>query len=230
MAALLALLVAGCGSGDKTEQEPATTLESAAAVEVVRGFAIYGHEVRAFRPCGSKDDVWAIDSSGALWEIHQNLAPGREPYEEVFAIVEGKYGPPPEEGFGADYPRALEVMKVLYVAKEGFRCDLDLSAFCYRAYGNEPFWSVWISSEGIVVKMPGYEDRRWTDIEERTTEEGVQFAAKGPSGPLWVRIVDGPCHDTMSGAYFAYAARLQIGDEAFMGCALKGTGQPGNWR
>ena len=154
---------------------------------------------------------------------------GREPYEELFAIVEGRFTPPPEEGFGSDYPRALEISRVLYVALEGFRCDLDLSAFCYRAYGNEPFWSVWISSEGIVVRMPGYEDRWWTDIEEEIVGGEVQFSATGPSGPLWVRIVEEPCQDTMSGAYFAYAARLQIGDEAFMGCALKGTGPRGDW-
>jgi hypothetical protein len=32
--------------------------------QIVRGFAVHGHEVRSFRPCGSDEALWAIDPQG----------------------------------------------------------------------------------------------------------------------------------------------------------------------
>ena len=224
------LLIAGCGSRNRAEHGQADPRETAAALETVRGFAVFGHEVRSFRACGTEEELWAIDKSGLLWELHKELALNREPYEEVFAIVEGLFGPPPEDGFGSSYPGALEVTRVLYMTQEGFRCNLDLSQFCYRTYGNEPSWSVRVSADGITLRMPGSEELVWPDISRQASDNGAIFTADGPAGPIELHITEEPCRDTMSGAYFAYAARMRLGPDEFAGCALKGTGQPGKWR
>ncbi|MGD9141055.1 MAG: hypothetical protein PVJ42_05895 [bacterium] len=226
--ALMALLAAGCGSGDSSGKHNEAASGSGAPVEVVKGFAVHGHEVRAFRPCGTDEEVWVIDRTGVLWDVHKGLALGREPYEELFAVVMGRFGPPPEDGFGAEYGRALEVTEVIYVALEGFRCNLDLDSFRYRTFGNEPFWSASISPDGIVLRMPGYEDRSWTDIDERPFDGGIMFSADGPPGQVRIRIFELPCRDTMSGAYFASSAEMRLGHDTFRGCALRGTARPGN--
>jgi putative lipoprotein len=223
---VLLLLTAACGSREQAETGRSHAPEATPATGIVSGFAVHGHEVRSFRPCGAAEPLWAIDTSGVLWELHDGLAFHNEPYEEVFAIVEGRFGPAPREGFGASYPGALEIDRVLYMAQEGFRCNLDLSEFHYRGFGNEPFWSISISTDGIVLKMPGSDDRAWTDIVERPADTGITYMGTAPAGSIEVSIVDVPCRDSMSGAYFALSATVNTGGMELRGCALKGTGTP----
>jgi putative lipoprotein len=188
--------------------------------QIFRGLAVHGHEVRSFRPCGSDEALWAIDPQGVLWEIHNELVPRSEPYEEVFAVVAGQMGPPPTEGFGADYPGRIEVDAVLYVAWEGFGCDTDLSGFDYRAYGNEPFWNVELSAGALRLNRLGSETRTWTDVQEQAIENGVRYEGDGP--PIELTLVREPCRDSMSGAYFGMSARLVLGAVELRGCALPG--------
>lgn len=230
IALVIMTLALACGSREQAETERGDAPRPSAQPVTVSGFAVRGHEVRSFRPCGTEEPLWAIDRSGTLWEAYEVLAFKNQPYEEIFCIVEGVLGPAPEDGFGADYIGAIEVVKLLYMAKEGFRCNLDLDGFCYRTFGNEPFWSVRVSAEGMTLSMPGYEDRSWTDIREHHVDEGIRYVADGPHGSLDLLITPEPCHDTMSGAYFAYSARMRLGDEGFTGWALKGTGRAGEWR
>jgi putative lipoprotein len=206
VAALLGL--SACGNGAPESQ-------------IFRGLAVHGHEVRSFRPCGSDEALWAIDRQGVLWEIHNELVPRSEPYEEVFAVVAGRTGPPPTEGFGADYPERLDVDEVLYVAWEGFGCDTDWTGFDYRAYGNEPFWNVELSAAGLRLNRLGSEARTWADFREHTIENGVRYEGDGP--PIELTLVHEPCRDSMSGAYFGMSARLVLGAEELRGCALPGS-------
>ena len=89
LVAITLFVTVTCSSRHRTETSPASIPPRAPAMQVLTGFAIYGHEVRSFRPCGQDDPLWAIDPSGLIWELHQDLALHLEPYEEVFAIVEG---------------------------------------------------------------------------------------------------------------------------------------------
>jgi putative lipoprotein len=189
--------------------------------QIFRGLAVHGHEVRSFRPCGSEEALWAIDRQGVLWESHNELVPRREPYEEVFAVVAGRMGPAPTEGFGAEYPGRLDLDEVLYVAWEGFGCDTDWSGFDYRAYGNEPFWNVEVSPAGLRLNRLGSESRTWADVRERALENGVRYEGDGP--PIELTLVREPCRDSMSGAYFGMSARLVLGAEELRGCALPGS-------
>lgn len=189
--------------------------------QILRGLAVHGHEVRSFRPCGSDEALWAIDRQGVLWQVHNELVPRRQPYEEVFAVVAGRMGPPPTEGFGADYPGRLDIDEVFYVAWEGFSCETDLGGFEYRAYGNEPFWNVELSAAGLRLNRLGSESRTWANVREHTVENGVRFEGDGP--PIELTLVREPCRDSMSGAYFGMSARLVLGAEELRGCALAGS-------
>jgi uncharacterized membrane protein len=219
------LVTIACGPRPKPETRPADAPGRPPAMQVIKGFAIRGHEVGSFRRCGEDEHLWTIDPSGLLWELYEDLALHFEQHEGVFAIVEGHLGPPPRAGLGASYPGALEVMRILYMAQEGFRCNLELDGFHYRAYGNEPFWAAWVSADGIVLKVPGREDQIWADIDEHPLDNGLLYTGTGPAGTIEIRIIDEPCRDPMSGAYFAYSADVRQGSEKFVGCALKGTGR-----
>ena len=170
------------------------------------GLATFGHEVRSFRPCGSEESLWAIDSSGVLWDLHHEFAPGAEPYEEVFAAVRGYLGPPLAEGFGADYEGTLVVEEVLYAAGEGFGCETDWRKFSYRASGNEPFWSLDITPEAIELNQLGLGKKSWTLTSEEHTGDVVHFTGRAPDATTMEvklrpkRHVGTPCQERFSGS------------------------------
>ena len=195
--------------------------------ESIRGYAGFGHEVRSLRPCGSEEALWAIDRSGLLWELHGELAPRREPYEELFAVVRGRLAPPPEDGFGAGYAGGIAIDEVLYIAREGLGCETDWAGFEYRAQGNEPSWSVVVSNDAMRLSRLGEPQRAWVGLRERHTGESVSFAGAGEDGtPVELAIERAPCRDSMAGTYHALSATLRIGEERLEGCAVGGDAVP----
>ena len=215
----LAALLTGCGGGDGDQPQGTKT-----GVEIFRGHAAFGHEVRTFQPCGKDDILWAVDESGTLWDVHRELAPPTVPVARLFAVVEGQRGPAPADGFGADYPGALQVTRVLYLGLEGPDCDFGWSRFQYQAVGNEPFWSMEVTAGGLVLKRPGEADLAWSAVTRKADGDQLRFVATGDGGlpPVELVIEPGPGRDTMSGSYFGLSARMKLGVKAFRGRALVG--------
>lgn len=81
--------------------------------QVHRGLAVWGHEVREFRPCGSDAALWVVDETRELWQRYREIASDSEPYTEVYVELRGEMGPPPFDGFGAEYPGMIRVTEVL---------------------------------------------------------------------------------------------------------------------
>ena len=217
--ALAVTAACGGGSGADTEQSSAPANEQL----LLKGHAVFGHEVRTIRPCGGEETLWAIDSTGLLWDLYKELAPGVEPYEEIFVIVLGAAGQAPLDGFGADYTGAFIVERVLYAAGEGFGCDLDLDGFQFRLSGNEPFWNLRISDGGAELDRMGAPSAAWTDVRSQQTEAGIKYMAHhDDAGTLDVSIVAEPCRDSMSGAFYGYRSEVIVSGERLQGCALRG--------
>ncbi|MFC1660467.1 hypothetical protein ACFL3S_03225 [Gemmatimonadota bacterium] len=217
---LLSAFSVGCSP----ESRPETPV---APIQVVHGFAVFGHEVRAFQPCGFQEALWAVDSAGLLWEVYQELAAHRPPYDSLYAVVEGHFAPAPEGGFGVDYPGTLVVTGVFHVAAEGDRCNRGPSEFGFWAGGNEPFWSASVSTRGLELQRLGQEALFW--VKTRVESEGASLLISTDSpegnqeGPLLVLRKD-PCRDSMSGAYFGYSAQLFLRGDTLSGCAFRGGG------
>jgi putative lipoprotein len=191
---------------------------------------VFGHEVRSFRACDAREPLWAVDSTGALWELTQELAAGSPPYSELYAVIEGRRGPAPTDGFGADYAGTLVVGSVFHIAAEGDRCGTDLRGLRFWAGGNEPFWTVSMLSQGLELRRLGHEPVLWGEVSEEVAGTSLSVNAEGSErNPEEVRIVlsKEPCHDTMSGSYFGYSARLFLPGETLFGCAFRGGDHPG---
>ena len=226
----LASCTSGDGEDDRSRDMPvdevgqADAAEPAGDLEIVRGHYVFGHEVRTLRPCGEDGALWVVDRTNLLKDLHDELTPGTAPYAEVFVVAAGRIGPPPAEGFGAEYPGSLTVEDVIYVAAEGFACDFDWSRFIYRAQGNEPFWTLEVLPTEMRLIRPGRPDLTWTDVNERRTENGVIFrATDGGLSPVELVIEAGSSRVTMSGAYYGLSARLGLDDQTLTGHALRGT-------
>jgi uncharacterized membrane protein len=193
------------------------------SAQIYRGYAVHGHEVRSFRPCESADALWVTGPADLLWKLHKELTPNRSPYEEVFTVVEGIALPAPTDGFGADYPGAIQIDRVLYVGLEGPDCRQDWSAFHYRASGNEPFWSAEVSDRRLRLSRMGSEDQLWHGITAVHTINGVRYGSADPTSiPVELTVSRQPSRDSMSGAYFAFTSVLRVGDVVLRGCALQG--------
>lgn len=212
---LILVIAAGCGGGGGQEG-------AAPPTEVFRGHATFGHEVRTFRPCEGDEDLWAVDATGTLWTVHKEFAAAGT---GLFAVVEGRRGPAPAEGFGAEYPGALEVTAVLYLGREGPDCGFAWDRFRFQAMGNEPFWAMVVTDAGLVLKRPGDPDLAWPAVAAERDGDRRRFvgAAQGDIPAVELVIEPGAGHDSMSGSYFGLTATLTFGDTVLEGQALVGT-------
>jgi len=251
--ALFAATVTGCSSPEPgrppepakdvaaTESAPdSESSDNAAATELVRGRAVFGHQTRSFIPCGEDEALWVREGMNLLGEPRAQV--------DLFAVVDARRLPAPSEGFGADYAGGLAIEFVHYAGfPEGPRCDFEWDSFRYRARGNEPFWMLDVT------------DLR-SEVADSATEAGAPDTFSAPEAPVRLRLItperevelgvalreptaDGwqvhiretpmpveltvrrePCHDSMSGNYFGYSAAFRFEGGTFTGCVLIGTG------
>ncbi len=218
------LLTTACGPSDGGVR---LVTPLAAGQAVLRGHATFGHEVRTLRPCGEQDVLWAVDSTGTLWELHRELAPDQGRPERLFIIVLGRKGQSLTEGFGAAYAGSLVVDKVLYMAREGFDCSLNLRDVYYRAAGNEPFWLAEITVEGMTFRQLGGADLFGTGLRSESAASGLRYATLEGEA-MSVTISDNPCRDSMSGAFYGRSAEASVSGNTLTGCALRGLAEPGS--
>jgi hypothetical protein len=88
------------------------------ADQVLEGWVTIGHEVRSFRPCLRKTDLWLLGSSTALNDIvaaYREALPQAKPYTPLFMVVAGSYAALPAEGFGVQYEAAFFATQLLRV-------------------------------------------------------------------------------------------------------------------
>jgi len=193
--------------------------------QIFKGYAVYGHEMRSFRLCGTGEALWAIDKQGILWQLHKELVPHQQSYAKLFAMVKGRRGPAPSEGFGADYVGSLLIEEVLYVAAEGFDCNYNWQQFSLRAVGNEPFWSATVVADDIKVTQLGRPVADYTIVTKQQAKQGTYYQAYDmESRSMELTVITKPCRDTMSGAYYGLTARLKLNSEELTGCAIPGEG------
>lgn len=141
-----------------------------------------------------------------------------------------------ELGYGEGRVRAAVVLEgsrlveVRHAAPEAAGCRELLPDADLEARGNEPFWVVrvdgsdarWITPEepeGIAYREGTWErpgDGRWRFEARREGVDGVEY--------LVLELTEEGCIDSMSGARFPFAARVEHGGRRFEGCGLEGRG------
>jgi uncharacterized membrane protein len=92
--------------------------------------------------------------------------------------------------------------------------------------GNEPFWSFESRTGGAALRLlpqpatafpaGGFERRGEDYVYEGASEYSVAR----------ISVREGPCRDTMSGAYFTLRAQAEVDGRKFSGCAYWGDAGP----
>jgi len=104
---LVAILILGCGTSG--------------AVHSGRFVGVYkqGFEVDSFRPCDRDEQWWVLGGGTGHEQLMSqyakttNLLVTKQQYVDVYAVIEGAYGPPGRYGHLSAYQREFAVFKVL---------------------------------------------------------------------------------------------------------------------
>jgi hypothetical protein len=125
--ALLALVLALPGAALAQRVPEAGILPVAAAGgagEPLRGFYVFGHEVRTLQPCGSEAVHWIRADEPVrdrLREAYRELATA--PYEELYLVAWGETSDQPGDGFAAGYDGQVVIEEIVVVrARQEVHC------------------------------------------------------------------------------------------------------------
>jgi uncharacterized membrane protein len=213
----LILALASCG-GEREPPEAEPPADPATVVQTpMSGFpeGVTGKlEFRAggltFRGCQEESGVPVTDGTG----------------EDLEGMVE-------ELGYGEGRVTAHvvlegEVIRELRVASPEVPSCLELLPEAeFRARGNEPFWLVDVDGDVAIFRSPEeLEGVRYDEGSWQATTGGWRFEAlrHGVDGVAYLilEVEETRCRDSMSGAWFPYAASLRVGGEPATGCASEG--------
>lgn len=87
------------------------------------------------------------------------------------------------------------------------------------AQGNEPFWSLLISQQGMLLEQPGQPAQALPHIEEALPDGSLHYSSQVNHEQLNLWLSPQPCTDNMSGAYRHLTARLEWQGQSLSGCA-----------
>ena len=199
-----------------TAVAPPTLPIAAAAAETVagtrlRGTGIMGKDGYGITLCGEDQQRIAVLEAQAQGMLDGFLAGGAHEF-----VVDG-WG----DLVGMDKVHVTTLERIGTVGEAG-GCDARGGGFTFRAHGNEPFWSLDVTGDELVLTRPDQGELRGK-VTELTQTHGIRsFSASTPSGLLTIRLSPATCNDGMADGLFAWRAEATLAAEKFTGCAYSG--------
>lgn len=188
-----------------------------------RGVLVLASQQATFQPCGEPAPLWIIDQTDGL--LRETFAGETSP-TELYVEAHGERTPtPPEIAAAKGYPAAFILEEVLYAMppQEGQGCNQPAPNYVVLAQGNEPFWSVEVTTEKMLWRQPEAPQELVMEAPQSQDSEGTVGYTGSADGHTLELFIDGQaCRDSMSGAYFAYAARAIFDGKELKGCARVG--------
>ncbi|HSE66933.1 MAG TPA: hypothetical protein VLB12_08100, partial [Gemmatimonadales bacterium] len=159
-------------------------------------------------------------TNGELQRAWAGLGAGGE---RIYLVVRAVDVRSPAQGPNARYRDALRITRVLRAARpgEGGGCHVPTPIWQFKARGNEPFWSVLVYSDSLVLQRPEGPGVVFNGAAP-TSEDKAQLwntATADKVHRMSLRLEDVGCVDDMSGEYFGLAATATVDGEKLKGCA-----------
>ena len=210
---LLALLpfFAGCqmlGWNERTPTQPTERLQG----EIIRS-----EDRLLLRTCQGGRQLELIDSAAtglpddaqALWN---------DGGQALFADVRGRLISRP------DGSSQLQLTRVYRLQHEGHGCNTDnFRQLMLRASGNEPFWSLRITRQGMLLERPDQPPLALPYLEEQLPGGQASFSSEADNQRLNLWVAPQRCVDSASGAVSHLSAELRLDDgQTLRGCAYYG--------
>jgi putative lipoprotein len=190
-----------------------------------RGTLVLAADQKVFKPCGADREFWVNDvTNGDLATVYEKLAGG--PGKPLFVDVRGVLEQPPKTGAGSSYARVLRVVELRRADPAGAGCRENLRHFELRAWGDEPFWRVDVSRNGIIwssysapssVAFPyGPPRRDGATIRYAAVRDGAE------RHELDLLMKPGRCTGARTGAITWLTVEARLDGRALRGCAYEG--------
>jgi putative lipoprotein len=227
--AVLTAIAAACGGGEDAQQAAADSAaarwEAADAGEPMRGIVRITRSGWRFHRCSQPGVMMnLVDSTGTAG--FADMASGLEPQVGESLYIEIRV---PEGATGPDLP-VKQVRRLARVTAGGGSCFMPTGEYYWRASGNEPFWSVEVDADQVVLttpELPGGLAFRRARLRWAGDRRVYQGSRRGEGERLIeVRIGRVPCRDSMSGAYSAWTAEVRRAESTQTGCAWPGRAEP----
>jgi uncharacterized membrane protein len=234
-----ALAIAACSREPPPAPEPALPPDPAldasspppepppadSGLAIKRGTLALRKDRATFQACGEKEALWVLDQTeSSLGNIFgaELQAGSLNLYIEAY----GERGPVAEDVPEArDFAGMFVLEEVLYASIEGAAsaCARPEPTYIVAARGNEPFWAVEVHETQMIWRSPEEPKELVMEVEPAQDAEGaVRYHARGGEHQLELLLDAQPCRDSMSGDFFAYAARAVFDGMELKGCARVG--------
>jgi putative lipoprotein len=223
------LCLIACGGAASPEADGDVDEGPALADAVIegafRGMAIFDVDRRPrFEPCGpnASPALALVDSTGGeLPAAYQELV--GEPGGRLYVELRGRVEPSVRGVLDSRPSRLLVAQEVRRAAFDTEGCDESLQGVAFHAHGNEPFWSVEVTTIDITLERPGAQPLRFPYAASVDSAGLRVYSTSLPSGTkLRLAIHETRCQDGMSGFWFPFAAELRLDGETMSGCAAEG--------
>lgn len=120
-------------------------------------------------------------------------------------------------------PDSLTVNQLYRLQAEGHGCaDPDFQRLLLRASGNEPFWSILQTPQGLIISQLGEASLALPYIEEQLPDGRYYLSTQANQQNLQLWITPKTCQDSMSGTVYHLSAQLQWNQQTLNGCAAFG--------
>lgn len=223
-AALLAWPCVGAAETQGTAA-PAAKADDVPSGSTGRGTLVLSADQKVFKPCGADREFWVNDVTGGdLSQVYEKLAGGIG--KPLFVDVRGVLEQPPKAGAGSTYPRVLRIVELRRADPTGAGCRENLRHFELRAWGDEPFWRVDVSRNGIIwssyaapssVAFPyGPPRRDGATIRYAAVRDGAD------RHELDLYMKPGRCTDPRTGAVTWLTVEAKLDGRTLRGCAYEG--------
>ena len=224
-AALLALACSGPASAQGDNASAGKKSDDVPAGSTGRGTLVLGADQKVFKACGADREFWVNDATGGdLGQVYEKLAGG--PGKPLFVDVRGVLEQPPKTGAGASYPRVLRIVELRRADPTGAGCRENLRHFELRAWGDDPFWRVDVSRNGIIWSSYGAPSslafpygpprREGATIRYASEREGAE------RHELDLLMKPGRCTDPRTGAVTWLTVEARLDGRTLRGCAYEG--------
>jgi putative lipoprotein len=204
---------------------PAKSAEDVPAGSTGRGTLVLNGDQKVFKPCGADREFYVNDATGGdLAQVYEKLAGGAG--KPLFVDVRGVLEQPPKTGAAASYPRVLRVVELRRADPAGAGCRENLRFFELRAWGDDPFWRVDVSRNGIIWSSYGAPSSLAFPYGPPRRDGGtIRYAAVRDGAErheLELAMKPGRCVDLRTGALTWLTVEARLDGRSLRGCAYEG--------
>lgn len=168
------------------------------------------------QPCSTKNRLQLSFANAQIEETFNSFA--RQQGMPAFVDLRGDLN-----NLTLEQATHITINSFYRIQLEGHACDdPDFAKLILRVHGNEPFWTLLLGSDGLLLAQPGQQPLALPYIEEQLPDGFTYISSQADQEQLQLWLSPQHCTDSMSGAFNHLSAMLDWNGHIFNGCGHYG--------